>query len=143
MNNHARIAVEHFGITANLALAGYLTTSGEFLNFSGGGYMRDMDHRDIADVYEMCNESADGLVAFLAEGNIRVMPECPGLEMTTIPTPEQWVGIHRFWARFRRDGMFIDISRPGSCDVINTLFFSPFTSFVEVEQEIIESLNQR
>ena len=48
----ARKAEKAFGTTDRMPLAGYIDTNGKFLRFSYQGYMRDMDHREIRDVFD-------------------------------------------------------------------------------------------
>ena len=49
-------AIDTMGTTTNMKVAGYLTVDGQFIDFSGKhqgaiGDQRQMDHREIADVY--------------------------------------------------------------------------------------------
>lgn len=99
-------AEEYFGVTADFKEAGYLTTTGKLLDFSGvkfGGRngWRSMDHREISDVYE--NEGIDGfeaMVTFMNEGNIRLAPEIPGIDISVKPNKKQEKVLRRYFDRF-------------------------------------------
>ena len=89
-------AVDYYGYTDDFNEAGYMLPNGKMLNFCGskGQHygMRGNDHRDIAGIY--ANPSYGGskeMVRFMSDGNIRVMAEAPGVDITSEiePTPEQ------------------------------------------------------
>ena len=90
-------ALEYFGSTEDWNETGYLTRSGQRLDFSGrhegsdGGY-RNVDHRDIKDAFgdDYGGEGySDGLIQFMAEGNIRISPESGGINLSVRPTSAQ------------------------------------------------------
>lgn len=90
-------ALEYFGSTDDWNETGYLTRSGQRLDFSGrheggdGGY-RNVDHRDIKDALgdDYGGEGySDGLIQFMAEGNIRISPENGGINLSVRPTSAQ------------------------------------------------------
>jgi GNAT superfamily N-acetyltransferase/proteasome lid subunit RPN8/RPN11 len=91
-------AIKHFGTTANFKEAGYLTTSGKLLDFSGkrqggqAGY-RSMDHREISD---MNDYEGPSMTEFMDMGNIRMQPESDGFELTQPPTKEQTAVLKRY-----------------------------------------------
>lgn len=91
-----KTAIEHFGRTYRWKETGYLLTDGTKLDFSGrhegatGGY-RTVDHREILDIYPDDTEF-DGngaMVDFMSQGNIRIMPEGDGINLTVQPTKAQ------------------------------------------------------
>jgi DNA repair protein RadC len=90
--------IKYFGTTSNFKEAGYLTTSGKLLDFSGKkdggepGY-RSMDHRDIADMNDYDGPS---MTQFMDMGNIRMKPESDGFELTQKPTSEQVIVLKRY-----------------------------------------------
>ena len=91
-------AIEHFGRTYNWNETGYVLTNGARLDFSGrnegarGGY-RSVDHRDIWDAYpENMQDELDGtsaMIDFMRRGNIRIMSETNGINLTVEPTKAQ------------------------------------------------------
>ena len=92
-----RRAVDTFGVTNDWNEAAYITTGGEVLDFSGkndGGPAgtRTIDHRDIWDAYDSENApstGAEALVDFMNRGNVRVMPESGGINLSVKPNKKQ------------------------------------------------------
>lgn len=85
-----------YGKTYRWKEAGYILKDGTRLDLSGrnegasGGY-RTVDHRDIFDIYEDAEDyGTDAMNQFMARGNIRVMPESPGINLQVEPTEEQY-----------------------------------------------------
>lgn len=102
---------KHFGTTYNWNETGYITTDGRRIDFSGkndgapGGY-RTVDHRDVADVFKGMDGN-EAMIAFMARGNVRVMPETPGINVQVEPTEAQYRQIEEFISRYGwRDGYF-------------------------------------
>ena len=107
-------ALKTFKTTTNFNEAGYMLPDGKLLNFSGGERNhRYRDHREIGEIYEATNGTA-ALNRFLSDGNIRIMAESPGIDITTgiEPTVEQYAAIKRFInANGVKDGQFfVDFS---------------------------------
>ena len=90
---HRQLAKEKFGTTDAFEKAGYILPDGEMLNFAQNEAARDTDHREIMDVFGPTDvtEGTDALNKFLAEGNIRVMVEQPGIDLSASvePTAQQ------------------------------------------------------
>ena len=90
---HRQMAKEKFGTTGVFEKAGYILPDGEMLNFAQNEAVRDTDHREIMDVFGPTDvtEGTDALNKFLAEGNIRVMAEQPGIDLSASvePTAQQ------------------------------------------------------
>ena len=90
---HRQMAKEKFGTTGAFEKAGYILPDGEMLNFAQNEAVRDTDYREIMDVFGPTNvtEGTDALNKFLAEGNIRVMAEQPGIDLSASvePTAQQ------------------------------------------------------
>ena len=85
-----------YGKTYRWTEAGYILKDGTRLDLSGrnegasGGY-RTVDHRDIFDIYEDSEDyGTDAMNQFMTRGNIRVMPESPGINLQVEPTEEQY-----------------------------------------------------
>lgn len=90
---HRQLAKEKFGTTDAFEKAGYILPDGEMLNFAQNEAVRDTDHREIMDVFGPTDvtEGTDALNKFLDEGNIRVMAEQPGIDLSASvePTAQQ------------------------------------------------------
>ena len=109
-------AVKEFGYTPYFYDAGYIIPNGKMLNFSGekGRHYgsRGEDHRAIGTIYAD-TEGTDALVRFMNDGNIRIMAETPGLDISasTEPSKEQYTTIRRFANEFSDGGYFaVDLS---------------------------------
>ena len=109
-------AVNEFGYTPFFYDAGYIVPNGKMLNFSGekGQHYgsRGEDHRAIGAIYEN-TKGTDALVRFMNDGNIRIMAETPGLDISasTEPSKEQYTTIRRFANEFSDGGYFaVDLS---------------------------------
>lgn len=88
-----KLAVEQFGTTDRFEQAGYILPDGRMLNFAQNDGTRDTDHREILDVFGPAEVSngTEALNEFLADGNVRVMAEAPGVDIAakTPPTEQQ------------------------------------------------------
>lgn len=109
-------AVKEFGYTPYFYDAGYITNNGKLLNFSGekGRHFgsRGQDHRAIGTIYETTSGSA-AMIRFMNDGNIRLMAETPGLDISSSvePTKEQYATIRKFAREAGGNGYFaVDIS---------------------------------
>jgi len=106
-------AVQYYGYTEDFREAGYMLPNGKCLNFCGskGQHygMRGNDHRDIAGMYAAPSYGGSKeMVRFMSDGNIRVMAESPGVDISTAmePTSEQYRQIERMADRFAREEYF-------------------------------------
>ena len=113
---HNKAVLEHFGKTYSWAEAGYLLLDGSRLDLSGkhegapGGY-RTVDHRDIVDALgdDYGNGDYSGsLVQFMSEGNIRIIPECNGINLSVKPTKAQEQALSNYISRYRGE-VLLDI----------------------------------
>ena len=126
-------AAEHFGTTDDFRTAGYMLTDGTMLDFSGAhwleGYdddyiadwrrkndIRQVDHEDIFEAYEALGDEFpnDSALDFMRRGNIRMVPEGPGLEITTAkePSAAQYRRIKEYVREMADGGGFtIDFTR--------------------------------
>lgn len=88
-----KLAVEQFGTTDRFERAGYILPDGRMLNFAQNDGTRDTDHREILDAFGPAEVSngTEALNKFLADGNVRVMAEAPGVDIAakTPPTEQQ------------------------------------------------------
>ena len=86
--------IKKYGKTYRWVETGYLLKDGSRIDMSGrnegapGGY-RTVDHRDI--FYDIDGSyGTDAMVEFMQRGNIRVMPEQPGINLQIEPTEAQY-----------------------------------------------------
>ena len=88
------LAVEHYGTTEDYARAAYLLPDGRMLDFTDGnaGEKRGLDHRNIQNVFGPAELGLDATQAsylntFIREGNVRIMPEGPGVDISAEVKP--------------------------------------------------------
>ena len=122
---------KHYGSTYNWKETGYILQDGTRLDLSGrnegarGGY-RQVDHRDIFAIFEEGDYSygTEALVEFMGRGNIRVIPETPGINLQVEPNAEQYRLIQDFVERVGwKEGYFsVDIDNKNG-DTIETLTY--------------------
>lgn len=103
-------AVEYFGTTFNWNETGYILTNGKRLDFSGrhegasGGY-RTVDHRAIWDIYPEDEQEkfsvGEAMIDFMSRGNIRIMPESFGINLSSLPTKSQEEALDSFISKAR------------------------------------------
>jgi hypothetical protein len=86
--------LKRYGKTYNWKETGFILRDGNRLDLSGrnegasGGY-RQVDHRDI--FYEDSGDSGtSAMIDFMRRGNIRVIPESPGINLQLEPTESQY-----------------------------------------------------
>ena len=106
-------AIEFFGLTRNYKECGYITISGKMLDLSGknqgarGGY-RTQDHREVEEILDGFNYT-DALVEFMNHGNIRLNPECQGVDISVMPTKQQESVLRDYFNYFNGE-ILVDIS---------------------------------
>lgn len=85
----AKKAEKYFGTTTRWKLAGYLDVNGKLLDFSEGQGYRVRDHREIDEVLNLPEDAdySDGLIEFMAEGNIRLQEY--GIDIAVKPNSAQ------------------------------------------------------
>lgn len=107
-------AVKHFGKTYNWNETGYILTDGSRLDFSGrheggSGGGRYEDHRDIAQLDAYSDyEGTAAMIDFMKRGNIRIIPEVDGINLSVRPTKAQENTLTDFISR-RRGEITLDI----------------------------------
>ncbi len=107
------IAMKHFGTTNDIREAGYILTNGKFLDLSeknngGEAGTRSADHRDINICYSNLGNT-ESLIQFMNEGNIRLMPETAGIDLTTKPKKEQITALRKV-INYYHGEVILDIS---------------------------------
>lgn len=117
---HREQAARKYKTTDDVRKAGYLLPDGRMLDFSGGDTRRTVDHREVKDVFGPAELGRDAKPAqymnrFIAEGNVRVMAETPGVDMSaeTPPTRQQLREIEKMADTLgaQKGAFSIDISR--------------------------------
>lgn len=87
------LAKEQFGVTEEFRRAGYILPDGQMLDFAQNDRSRDTDHREILEVFGPAEvkTGTEALNEFLLDGNVRVMAEGPGIDLSadTEPTAQQ------------------------------------------------------
>ena len=93
------LAKERFGTTEDFRRAGYILPDGQMLDFAQNDRTRDTDHREIMSVFGSAEvkNGTEALNEFLLDGNVRVMAEAPGVDLSadTAPTTQQLEQIWR------------------------------------------------
>ena len=134
---------KHYGSTYRWSEVGYIMRDGTRLDLSGrnegarGGY-RTVDHRDIFDIDENGDTyGTDALIEFVGRGNIRVMPENPGINLQVEPNEEQYRLIQDFVERvgWKEEYFSVDIDN-GNGDTIETLTYEGKVSGRKVVADI-------
>ncbi len=134
---------KHYGSTYRWNETGYIMRDGTRLDLSGrnegarGGY-RTVDHRDIFDIDENGDTyGTDAMIEFIGKGNIRVMPENPGINLQIEPNEEQYRLIQDFVERvgWKEEYFSVDIDN-GNGDTIETLTYEGKVSGRKVVADI-------
>ena len=93
------LAKERFGTTEDFRRAGYILPDGQMLDFAQNDRTRDTDHREIMSVFGSAEvkNGTEALNEFLLDGNVSVMAEAPGVDLSadTAPTTQQLEQIWR------------------------------------------------
>ena len=112
--NLDKAALEYFGRTYSWKETGYLTKSGKKLDFSGknqgapGGY-RTLDHRDISEIMlDSDIYGTEAMIEYMNQGNIRIMPESNGINLSVLPTASQFEALDDYISRARGE-VILDI----------------------------------
>lgn len=106
-------AIEYFGTTTNLSLAGYILPDGRLLDFSGkkfgsDGRSRTIDHREVGDAYDNQIDMDD----FLKSGAIRIDATSGAINVGAMPTSAQMRIIEQIVAR-NTDSVSLELENNG------------------------------
>lgn len=106
-------AVDYFGITNNLNIAGYILPDGRLLDFSGkkfgsDGRSRTIDHREVGDAYDNEIDMDD----FLKNGAIRIDATSGSINIGAKPTTAQMRIIEQIVAR-NTDSVSLELENNG------------------------------
>lgn len=132
--------VNHFGMTRNFDVAGYMLGNGAMLDFSGKHWgddystSRQVDHRDIQEVLESENNGVDVMVNMIANGNIRLMPETGGINLAVMPNETQINRLKDYIRHFKGE-VIVDIDAVGG-DTIHSFTYNRETNPAAVIRDI-------
>ena len=90
IEKYTKRAVDSFGLTERISLAGYLLSDGRLLKLSYDGYQRDIDHREIRPIFEdldIGDEHNAPMDRFMNYGHIRLVTQ--GIDLIKQPTARQ------------------------------------------------------
>ena len=131
---------EHFGITKNYEVAGYLLADGKMLDFSGKHWgddtstFRQVDHRDIQEVLEDEHNGVQSMVSMISNGNIRLMPEVGGINLAKKPNGMQTDVLRGYINHFKGE-VTVDIDAIGG-DTIHSFEYSKGTSASKILSDL-------
>ncbi len=93
-SDHTQQAIDAFGTTYYRTRAGFMLKDGRLLDLTYGGGPRE-DHRNIQDAFDDMDldSESDYLIEFMNEGNIRLIPEIPGIDIAVEPTDRQYAAL--------------------------------------------------
>ena len=93
-SDHTQQAIDTFGTTYYRTRAGFMLKDGRLLDLTYGGGPRE-DHRNIQDAFDDIDldSESDYLIEFMNEGNIRLIPEIPGIDIAVEPTDRQYAAL--------------------------------------------------
>ena len=142
IKQNANTAEQYFGTTISPKTAGYLTVNGRMLDFSGRkfgapGYSRTMDHREITNAFgdDYGGDGySDGMIQFMAEGNIRLAPESGGIDLCVKPNELQEIQLQRYIRTFGGE-VIVDFSRENG-DIDGSVEYPARTPASLILQEI-------
>ncbi len=133
--------VKKYGKTYRWVETGYLLKDGTRIDMSGrndgapGGY-RTVDHRDI--FYDISEDyGTDAMVEFMSRGNIRVMPESPGINLQVEPTEAQYRQIQNLVENlgWKNKEFSVDFDNANG-DTIGNLYYEGNVSARKVVEDI-------
>lgn len=134
-------AIKKFGYTPYFVDGGYILPNGKMLNFSGekGKHFgtRGQDHRAISIIYADTT-GTEAMIRFINEGNIRMMPESPGVEISNVhkPSSEQYKTIRNLAQKYAdNDYFFVDFADSNG-DVVGSLQYDGYVNPMRVINDI-------
>lgn len=126
-------AVKQYGLTEIFPFAGYMLGDGTMLNFSYEGNQRDIDHRDIDDLFTGNACGTEAMYKMLNRGNIRVScsAACYGFEYTKKPRYDQMMTLINAWQEAYKLGIPFILEQTEHGRVIKT-YDSPYVLADEI-----------
>jgi len=120
------LAKKEFGETFNILFAGFLLQDGTLLNFSEGGYQRDLDHRSVSGLEGIEEQYTFGMYEFMnITGAIRINchPTSLGIHIMSPPTFEQMNVISKNLKYFKE--FYIDIQNESGEKINHMEYMNP------------------
>lgn len=137
-SDHTQQAIDAFGTTYYRTRAGFMLKDGRLLDLTYGGGPRE-DHRNIQDAFDDMDldGESDYLIEFMNEGNIRLIPEIPGIDITVEPTDRQYVALKDYIDFFigRKKYFGVQFSNKNG-DQVDWKEYNGFTSSAEIILDI-------
>ena len=120
------LALRLFGETYSFGLAGYLLVDGKLLDFSQGQGYRTADHRQIGLIDNM------DMYSFMNLGNIRLIPESPGITLSRKPTYQQMNKLSEFISKYGRkeNYFYVDVVDSNGNNIWNKAYDYPYPEFI-------------
>lgn len=138
-SDHTQQAIDTFGITFYRTRAGFMLKDGKLLDLTYGGQCPREDHRNIQDAFDDMNldSESDYLIEFMNEGNIRLIPEIPGIDITVEPTDRQYAALKDYIDFFigRKKYFGVQFSNKNG-DQVDWKEYNGFTSNAEIILDI-------
>ena len=138
---HLERAEETFGYTNSFQKAVFLTYEGKLIDFSDGSNRRIEDHRAIMQVFDEDFESnTDYLIKFMNEGNIRISPEVPGIEISNFSEPSnaQLDMIEQYAEKNKYSGYFVVDFCNKYGDNIGSLEYEDYIDPAQIVEDVEE-----
>lgn len=137
-SDHTQQAIDTFGTTYYRTRAGFMLKDGRLLDLTYGGGPRE-DHRNIQDAFDDIDldSESDYLIEFMNEGNIRLIPEIPGIDIAVEPTDRQYAALKNYIDFFigRNKYFGVQFSNKNG-DQVDWKEYSGLTSSVEIILDI-------
>ena len=137
-SDHTQQAIDAFGTTYYKTRAGFMLKDGRLLDLTYGGGPRE-DHRNIQDAFDDMDldSESDYLIEFMNEGNIRLIPEIPGIDIVVEPTDKQYAALKNYIDFFigRNKYFGVQFSNKNG-DQVDWKEYNGFTSSVEIILDI-------
>ena len=138
-SDHTQQAIDTFGITFYRTRAGFMLKDGKLLDLTYGGQCPREDHRNIQDAFDDMDldSESDYLIEFMNEGNIRLIPEIPGIDITVEPTDRQYAALKDYIDFFigRKKYFGVQFSNKNG-DQVDWKEYNGFTSNAEIILDI-------
>lgn len=133
-------ALRVFGTTDDFGLAGYIAPDGSLLNFSHEGRQRDIDHREVGDLFQAGDYPEDepgnnrnAMLRLLSLGFIRI--GTASADLMAYPTDEQKKMLARLVNAYQGQQIAVSYTAPSGCEAASRLY-PPFTPASEILADV-------
>ena len=138
-SDHTQQAINAFGTTYYRTRAGFMLKDGRLLDLTCDGQCPREDHRNIQDAFDDMDldSESDYLIEFMNEGNIRLIPEIPGIDIAVEPTDRQYTALRSYIDFFigRKKYFGVQFSNKNG-DQVDWKDYNGFTSNAEIILDI-------